>query len=110
MKEIFWKSKYQLKNGDWQGWATYESFEEAKETAEFHAKGRPFQLVKESGVDMSGVISYKDFEKLLDSYGISKSELAMQLGVNRSVFTAPKRRGQFSSILSALIRVYFSTM
>lgn len=75
-----WKCRYRLPSGSWQNWAVFESFKEALECMEYHAQGRPFEIVEyslfklacgadpqELGIaDDKGNWSMKKFEKHID--------------------------------------------
>ena len=109
-KETFWKARYQLPNGRWQGWTTYESFAEAEDTITFHAKNRPYEILRQHEIDLSGNITPDQFQDLLDKNGLTKYTFALHTGVGQDLLSKAKKRDKFSTPMIALIRCYFSTI
>ena len=43
-----WRGRYRLPDGEWQAWASFETYEEAEGALEFHAQGREIEIEEEA--------------------------------------------------------------
>lgn len=105
-EETFYRYRYQLPTGNWQGWATVESFGEAHEMAMYHAKGRPFEIQEQPDACPIYTPDFDLNEKLAE-HGIDVATLARRMNIQHSVFTQAVKRGRFSAPFEAAIRFYF---
>jgi DNA-directed RNA polymerase sigma subunit (sigma70/sigma32) len=68
-----WYGRYQLSDGAWQAWGAWESKKEAKDALEFHAQGRPVQ-----------VLSWKEFHVFQErDGGRSLADLAKEMRTSK---------------------------
>lgn len=103
-----WRFRYRNKKGLWQGWSVSDGFEEAKDLAEYHARGREFEILRV--VDTEVKINDFSLEEKMQEHGLTDSDIAKSLQIGQSVLTQARKRGRFSAPLKAALSLYFQIL
>lgn len=104
-----WKFRYQNKRGRWQVWAAVESFGEAKELAEYHSKGQPYEIM----MDRQNFIILEDEFDLGDQmrlYGLNQTQLSKNVGIPLASINRILRTGKVPTSQGVALRWFFEAL